>query len=82
MSFVCRAFWRLLLRADVSMLSIVHQFLRIPASKDAAERSYKALMVSHTGCAQAADNCIIVGSHGDLAAAVQLLYWVTRQHCI
>ncbi|GAB4819763.1 hypothetical protein N2152v2_006809 [Parachlorella kessleri] len=39
-----KAFWRLLLRTDVSMLSIVHHFLRIPASKDAAERSYKAFM--------------------------------------
>ncbi|GAB4819663.1 hypothetical protein N2152v2_006709 [Parachlorella kessleri] len=39
-----KAFWRLLLRADVSMVALVRQFLRIPASKDAAERAYKALM--------------------------------------
>ncbi|GAB4819764.1 hypothetical protein N2152v2_006810 [Parachlorella kessleri] len=39
-----KAFWHLLLRADVSLVALVRLFLRIPASKDAAEHSYKALM--------------------------------------
>jgi len=29
----------------VSLVALVRYFLRIPASKDAAEQSYKALMV-------------------------------------
>ncbi|GAB4819670.1 hypothetical protein N2152v2_006716 [Parachlorella kessleri] len=39
-----KAFWRLMLRADVGMPVMVRHFLRIPASKDAAEHSYKTLM--------------------------------------
>ncbi|GAB4819680.1 hypothetical protein N2152v2_006726 [Parachlorella kessleri] len=39
-----KGFWHLLLRSDVTMVALVRQFLRIPESNDAAERSYKTLM--------------------------------------